>query len=447
MDLNVFKDKLFAQAKAAGFEEYELYFQNSASTTVSVFNQEVSEFTNSASAGVSFRGKHGGKMGYASSERIDDQVIDFLVAAARDNAAIIETEEHEELYPGSDAYPAVKTYNPTINDVPSEDKIKLALRVEAAAKQTDARVMAVPNCAVANAESAVFIANSKGLSASKNANAMYSYANCQAGDGNAVKMAMKIFFGSGFDDFDPEKLGQTAANNAVAKLGAASVASGKYNVIIDAEAAGSLLTVNFSGFSAESAQKGFSLLKGKLNEQIANPAVTIVDDPLIDWAYGSQPFDSEGVAAFKKVVVDAGVFKTFLHNTKTARQDGVAPTGNGMKADFKSPVNIGATNFFIQPTDKTPEELMAQLGDGILITDFAGIHAGANPTSGEFSLQAQGFVVEGGKKGRAVEQITVSGNFYQLLKSVTAVANDLNFRSNIASPSILVEGLDVAGAE
>jgi len=447
MDLNVFKDKLFAQAKAAGFEEYELYFQNSASTSVSVFNQEVSEFKDSASAGVSFRGKHGGKMGYASSERIDDRVVEFLVNAARDNAAIIETEEYEELYAGDASYPSVKTYNDSINSVPSEDKIKLALRVEAAAKGADSRIMAVPNCMVANAQSEVFIANSKGLSASKKGNAMYSYANCQAGDGTAVKMAMDIFYGSNFVDFNPEELGTDAAKKALDKLGASSTASGKYDVIIDASAAGSMLGVFFSGFSAEAAQKGFSLLKGKLGEQIASPAVTIVDDPLIDWAMGSQPFDSEGVAAHKKVVVDAGVFKTFLHNTKTARTDGVKPTGNGMKADYKSPVTIGATNFFIQPTDKSQDDLAAQMGNGIMITDFAGLHSGANPTSGEFSLQAQGFMIENGKKGRAIEQVTLSGNFYQLLKSVTAVASDLKFRSNISSPSLLIAGLDVAGAE
>lgn len=452
MNLTAFKDKLFEKAKAAGFEEYELYFQNSASTSINVFNQEVAEFKNSATQGVSFRGKYGGKMGYASSERIDDNVVDFLVESAKANAAIIETEEHEELYPGDASYPEVKTYNDKINQVSAEAKIELALKSEAAAKAADEQIKAVPYCTLANVESELFIANSKGLNVSGKSNGMYTFAQCQASDGKMVKMGGDFYVGNDFGDFNPDEFGKKAAGKAVAKLGASSAPGGKYAVIIDAGAASSLLSVFFGGFSAENVQKGFSMLAGKLGEKIAGNTVTIVDDPLIDNVLGSRAFDSEGVAAYKKVVVENGMLKTFLHNTKTARKDGVKPTGNGFKSDFRSAVNIGATNFFIQPGDADLDKLMEQMGDGLLITDFAGLHSGANATSGDFSLLSEGFMVEGGKKGRPVEQITVSGNFFQLMKDIVAVGSDLKFRApgpygNIAAPSLRIEALDVAGAK
>ena len=151
-------------------------------------------------------------------------------------------------------------------------------------------------------------------------------------------------------------------------------------------------------------------------------------------------------------MVDGGVFKTFLHNTKTARKDGVTPTGNGFKANFDSAVNIAGTNFFVKPAEGKPLcALMEELGEGLMITDFAGLHSGANAVSGEFSLQAQGFVIKNGKKDRPVELITVSGNFFDVLNNITAVGSDLKFggpdrAGTIGSPSLLIRDLDIAGS-
>lgn len=450
-DLKNFKAKLFEKAKGAGFEEYELYCQNGATMSVQIFNGEVSQFTNASSVGVSFRGKHGGKMGYASSEFVDDSVIDFLVDNAKQNAGIIESEDFEELYAGDAKYPEVDCYSANVAAASVDAKVEKALKIEKSALDADERVKLVPYCALANGEQQVLIANSKGLDVSRNKNYMYSYAYAQAAEGESVKMGGETEIYSNFDGFDPEKLGKAAAKKALEKLGGKPVPSGKYKVVLDTDTAGNFLAVFFNAFSAEHAQKGFSLLKGKLGEKIASPAVTIVDDPLIPLALGSTPFDSEGVAAYKKTVIDGGTFKTFLHNTKTARKDGVAPTGNGFKDDFNSPVNIGATNFYVAPGEKSAEQLYEQVGDGVLITDLAGLHSGANPVSGEFSLQAEGFVIEGGKKGRPVELITVSGNFFTLLGEIEAVADDLKFGSpsrhgNIASPSLFIRGLDIAGS-
>jgi PmbA protein len=206
-----------------------------------------------------------------------------------------------------------------------------------------------------------------------------------------------------------------------------------------------LLDCFCSVFSAEQAQKGFSLLKGKLGTQVGSAALSIRDDPLLDQLPGTMAFDSEGVAAKNKVIIENGVFRSFLHNRKTAKKDGVEPTGNGSKRSFKSSVGIGPTNFYIVPSDKTQAALMTEMGEGLLIDSLEGLHSGANPVSGDFSVAAEGYEVCGGTRGRAVEQITLAGNFFTLLQDVAAVATDLEFKGKVCSPSVWVRELSVSG--
>ncbi|MBQ7656835.1 MAG: TldD/PmbA family protein, partial [Clostridia bacterium] len=160
----------------------------------------------------------------------------------------------------------------------------------------------------------------------------------------------------------------------------------------------------------------------------------------------SQPFDAVGVAARTNAVIENGKLTTLLHNLKTARKAGVKTTGNAANPDYAGAVNVSPSNFFLAPGKKTLKELMQDMGDGLVITEVSGLHAGANPISGDFSLIAQGYTVKDGKKDKPVEQITVAGNFYQLLKNIRAVGSDLTFPgSSIGSPSVDVGEIAVAG--
>ena len=213
--------------------------------------------------------------------------------------------------------------------------------------------------------------------------------------------------------------------------------------------AGSLLAT-FSGmFSADNAQRGLSRLKGREGEVVAASCVTLMDDPHRPGSASSTPFDGEGVATAPKAVIRGGVLTTLLHNLKTAHKQGVTTTANASRPGYASPVGVAPTNFFFEPSDADFDAMLQKLGDGLLITDLQGMHAGANAVTGDFSLAAKGFAVEGGRIGRAVSQITVAGNFYQLLQDIEAVGADLEFRipgvSCFGSPSLLVKSLSVAG--
>ncbi|MDR2029074.1 MAG: TldD/PmbA family protein, partial [Treponema sp.] len=413
---------------------------------VKVFEGEIREYKNSGDAGLSFRGTWKGKMGYAFTERIGGDTIPFLLDNAAENAGIIEDPDVEDLFAGSPSYPDVKLYGESLAKVTPEEKIALALKTEKAAMDYDGRVAAVDFCGVETGERERYIANSLGLRVSERSNSalVFSYPRV-IGEGGQVKVHGDVWTGKEFGDFDPEEFGRKTVRKALSYLGAEPVPAGAYKTILDRDAMGDLLGTFVSVFSAEEAQKGFSLLRGRLGGQIAADTVSIRDDPLLDQLPGSAIFDGEGVAARNKVIVENGVFKTFLHNRKTAKKDGVEPTGNGFKASFKTAVDIAPSNLYIAAGDKSRDELIARMGDGLIITNLEGLHSGANTVSGDFSLSAEGFLVRGGKTVRAVEQITIAGNFFGLLKDISALASDLQFKGGVSSPSVLVRELSVAG--
>jgi len=451
MDIKIFKNKLFAAAKAAGLSEFELYSKRGTSFEVNIFEGEIDEYKNEKTAGICFRGKVSGKMGYAYSEKIDDSVIAFLVDSVKQNAAVIEDADEEFIYGGDTNYPKVEDFNSAIDDIPTETKIETAMEIERAAKATDKRVQNLPFCNFTNVEEDVYIANSLGLELSNKSNGLFGGAFVQVeGADQQVKTAFDCYVGLDFAKLNPTDLGQKTAKKALANLGATTVKSGKYAVVFENTAASDMLETWIGAFSADNAHKGFSILAGKLGEKIATDCITIIDDPLMPAMAATTPFDDEGVASHTKTVIDAGEFKTFLHNTKTARKDGVAPTGNGFKFSFKTQITIAATNFYVKAGTDSHENLLTKMGDGIVISNVEGLHSGANETSGDFSLSATGFLVEGGKVVRAVEQITISGNFFAMLKDIVAVGSNLEFKStgstnNAAAPSLYVKSLDIAG--
>ena len=249
-----------------------------------------------------------------------------------------------------------------------------------------------------------------------------------------------------FSEVDPQALGAKAAREAAEALHGSPVPAGSYRIILRWDAMQALMETFCGIFSAENAQQGMSLLNGREGEAIAAPCVTLMDDPLLPGGFSSYPFDDEGVACRTKAVVEAGVLKTLLHNRKTAKKQGIASTGNAARMGLSAPVTVAPSNLFFQPGTQSLAEMEAQMGDGLVITDLSGLHAGANTTSGDFSLLSKGYLLEGGKRVRPVEQITVAGNFYQLLKNIRALGNDLTFpASGVGAPSVDVGTLAVSG--
>ena len=448
MDRKQFIDALFARAREAGFEACEVCVSAASSFETSVFKGEIVNYSVSDSFGLGFRGLIGGRMGYASTQILDDEAVEMLVDGAKTGASLIENDDRQFLYPGDEKYAEVDSFNLALESLTAAEKIEMARELEKKVLAQDARIAQVDGCDVISEESETQIVNTLGLNVSRRANVLGAMVGAVAREGERVNTGWGYRF-----SFDPKKVSldevaAEAAGIALSGLNAASMESGKMAVLMAPGAARDMLQTFEGVFSAESAQKGISLLKGREGERIAAECVTLMDDPFLSDSLASRPFDGEGVAAKAKAVVENGVLTTLLHNLKTAHKQGVASTGNAARS-YASTVGVAPSNFYFKPGAQTQEALLERMGEGLMLTDVTGLHAGANPISGDFSLSAKGFRVRGGRKAEAVNQITVAGNFYRLLESVVAVGSDLEFGfpggSRFGSPSLLVSELAVAG--
>lgn len=452
MDLQAFQHQLLEKGKTAGFTDMEVYIQGGQSISVRIFKGEVDHYANSVTRGVSFRGLYNGKMGYAFSEIISDEAVESLIHQAKENASIIEDDEVEEIYQGDSEYVQIQNYNESLKEVPLDIKINAAKQMEKSAFAVDTRVKGVNYCMFAYGEGESTIANTKGLQIQDSGNYAYAYISVQVEGNNVVKTGDSYWVGRDFSAFDPKKVGEEAAKEALANLNASSLTSGKYPILLRNDVAAVLLQTYAGVFFANSVQKGFSLLQGKIGEKIASSLITIRDDAHYPDGLGSTAFDSEGVATQNTVVVQDGILKTFLHNRKTAKKDGVKSTGNGFKGSYKSTVEISATNYYIVPGSTPRDKMIEQMEKGILITDVAGLHSGTNSVSGDFSLAASGFLIENGKIIRPVDQITIAGNFFTLLQEIEEVGSDLRFympggSGTMGAPTLRIKELSVAGSQ
>ena len=446
MDFKEFKNILFEKALNEGFEDCEVYYTDGEDISITVYEGEVEKYNLDKSFGLSFRGMLNGKMGYSYTEILDDKAIDMLIKNAKEASKCIESTDEQFIYEGDKYYSKVQTYSEKLENIDAAKLIEIALDLEKQTKEYSDKVVNISSCKVSYTSSKNGIYNTKGLELSNKGNLIIAYVIPIVEDNNEKQDGMGYKIADSLEEIDTKEIANQGVKEALSKLGGNTISSGNYKTIVYNEAMASLLETFADIFSGEAAQRGLSLLKGKEGEIIASDIVSIVDDPLLDKGLASTPFDDEGVATFKKDIVSNGVLNTLLHNLKTAHKANVKTTGNGFKASYSSPVSVEPTNFYIEKGEASIKELMEEIKEGIMVTDFAGLHSGANSITGDFSLAAKGFYIKNGKKEYPVEQITVAGNFFDLLKNIKLIGNDLNFPiSSVGAPSVIVEGLSVAG--
>ncbi|MEA5014687.1 MAG: TldD/PmbA family protein [Candidatus Limiplasma sp.] len=444
--MNEFLKQLFEEAKKAGLTNAEAFVLQEESFDAMAMEGEITKYSSNATRGLGFRAMAEGKMGYASTEAFDQEAVRQLVKGALDSARLCEDTDAQFLYDGKGEIPAIELYNPALEEVSPEQKLDFVLRLEKEAKAYDPRIEKVGDTMVFTSKQTVRIVNTHGVDQSYTQNYCGALVGPIAHEGDSTTSGEELILRRSFEELSAKELAAYAAQMAVERLHAKPIASGSYRVILENMVMTDLLGVFSQVFSAENAQQGLSLLKGKLGEAIAADCVTLVDDPLLPGGMASRPFDAEGVPSAKHTVIHKGVFQTFLHNLKTAHKDGVATTGNASKAGYAASVRVSPSNFYFQPGSKTLAEMMQDVGSGVLITDVSGLHAGTDAVSGDFSLLAKGFLLEKGRKVRPLEQITVAGNFFAMLKAIRTMGGDLRFpRGGMGSPSVDVGELSIAG--
>ncbi len=447
MNFTEFKTLVIAQAQAMGIAEYELYYQAGESTSVSAFQHSINQFTDSTEGGVCFRCIVGGKMGYASTEALNAEEARAIVERAAANARVLESEEAVFLGEGGKTYATVER---KAMELPTTDAlIAKVLDTQEKLYAADPAVIDGSSTQGISEKSVTAIVNSKGLDLYHEISVAGLVVAAVVTNGQEMANDYQIKLGS-LTGIDTGALTKKAAEGALRKLGGEVAPTGQYSVVFDSEAMSDLLQTFSSIFSSEAAQKGLSKLAGKEGEKIASELVTVVDDPFHPENPMPMPFDAEGSPTARKNIIEKGVFKTLLYNLKTANVAGLETTGNAAKSGYAGAVGVRPFSMYLEGGELTEDELLAKVGSGVYINSLGGLHAGANPITGDFSLQSAGFLIEGGVKTTAVKSFTVAGNFYELLKNVVAVANNAHLPTAMGTtafgaPTTWVDGLSIAG--
>lgn len=432
-------DLLFKKAKEAGIEDLQIYLSEGNQFDIEALNGSIENYKIADSARLSVKGIYDSKMGTVSTEVITDDVIDFIIDSIVASAKTIDSEDEVFIYEGDKEYTEVTgLVNEDLNQIEAKTKINDTLNLEAKTKALDERIKMVRTF-FAQTNGKVTIKNSKGLDLNKEYNNALFGIMVIASDGKDQRTSIEFKLSNDYNDFDFEAIAKQGANKALSILGAGPCDSGEYEIVLTNEASTSLLQAHVSMFSAESVQKNVSLLNGKIGHAIGSELITIVDDPFMKKSPKSGSFDDEGVATKYKELVKDGKLTGYMHNLKTAKKDNVASTGNGFGG-------IAPTNLYIKPGKAVKDDVIKSMKKGLIINRLEGTHSGTNAISGDFSLQASGFLVENGEIVRPVALITVAGNYLTLLQEVTEVCNDLRFGfSFIGSPSIKIKKLMVSG--
>lgn len=444
MNYQEFKNCIISRCEELGIADYELYYQAAESTSVSVYQREINQFSSALEGGICFRCIRDGKMGYASTERLSEGSAARLVQRALDNASHLEAEEPVFLNEGGKTYAVLPVSDVKI---PATDAlVDTVLTTQEKLYGADPAVIDGSTTQGVAEKSQIAIFNSRGLDLHEETTLVGLVVAAVVSDGSEMANDYQISLGN-LKKIDADTLTKKAARTALAKLGGEPAPTGKYPVVFDPEAMSDLLSTFSSVFSAENARKGLSKMAGKEGEMVAASGVTLVDDPACPGSFLQRSFDAEGSPAFRKNIIEGGRLNTLLYDLKNAALASKETTGNASKANYDSPVGIRPFTLYLEAGEVSEEELLKKAGSGVYINSLGGLHAGANPVSGDFSLQSAGFLIEGGQKAAHVKSFTVAGNFYDLLKNITSVADNLEFpgMGTVGSPSVLVEGLSIAG--
>jgi PmbA protein len=295
----------------------------------------------------------------------------------------------------------------------------------------------------------VALANSRGFAASYSATQAWAYSSAFAGEGADLMTGLGVGMGRDPGRLDAEGIGKEAAERALALAGARQPESRRCPVVLDAFVAASFIGFIGSMLSADAVQRGRSLFAGREGEEVADPALRLGDDGTDSEGPASAPFDGEGTPTGRTGLVEGGRLLGFLYDTRTARKDGRRTTGNASRGSYRAPPSVGTTNLLIEPGDRDLAGLVAQAGDGLYVTEVAGLHSGVNPVSGTFSVGASGRLIENGELGMPVREMTIASDLVSMLKSVRFVGSEARwvpFGGSVKVPPLLVAEMAVSGS-
>ena len=437
---------VLARAKTGGATEADIVVADGETFSVQVRVGAIDRLTRAREKRLGLRVFVGKRSATTSTSDFSKESLDRLVAETCTLAKAV-VEDHVSGLPEAPQmaadWPDLDLYDETV--LGTDIQIDWAKRGEAAAFAADPRVTNSEGAEFDSSSGRVVLANSHGFVGSYKSSSFSLSVSPIASDAQTGSMQRDAWYEvqRKFARLaSAESIGQEAARRAVRRLGARRVSTKRVPVVFDRESAGSLLANLCSAVSGYGLYKRASFLLDQLGHPIASDLITVYDDGRMVGGLGSRPFDGEGLATRKNTIVERGVLSSYLLDTYSGKKLGLPSTGSASRSVGESP-SVGPTNFYLVPGMKTPEQIIGSVKEGLYVTELIGF--GINMVTGDYSRGASGFWIENGEVAFPVEEITIAGNLKQMFKDIEIVGSDLVFRSRIASPTLKISEMMVAG--
>jgi PmbA protein len=435
-------------------DEFEIYGASSTHNELELFNGQIDNLTFAETKGLGIRIFKDKRVGYSYTSILDKTNIEKCIDKAFYNSKITFQEEFNYLPLESEFKNSKGTIDKKI--LFSEDffnfnikqKIKLAKELEVIAKKKDKRVAGVNNLIYDDSLDEVMILNSTGFFDSYRTTSAFIYLNIISKEKDDTSTGDFFGYKRSPQEFNLEEIAANAVNRSVSILGGKKIKSQVVDIVLDPFIAAQFLGIIASIVTADTVQKGKSLLKDRIGDKIFKGNFEIIDDGTLSYGLASKPFDGEGVPKGKTVIFENGILKTYLYNTYTARKVKKFSTGNAVRASYKSTPEVGVSNFYLKPSNTSLEKIIKSVDKGFYVIDIIGLHSGTNPISGQMSVGAKGIWIDKGSFSKPVKEVTIATDLLNFCKSVDKVGDDLRFMPSggyIGSPSMLVKDIALSG--
>jgi PmbA protein len=437
-----------ALSRAGDGEQAEAYAGESRHTEVKARRGEVDALSRAESRGVGVRVLVDGRLGYAWAADPDLDEAAALLVAARESAGYASPDEANVLPEAAEAEPLPGLFRAEQANLDPERKVRLALDLERSAVSSDPAVTKVEEVMYGDAVSRAAIASTRGMESAYERTDCWCVVSALAERDGEVQTGFSFRLAREMDELAWKEAAEEAARRGARLLGSRKPATERLPVVLDPWAAASFLGVLARALSAEEVQKGRSLLADLTGQRVASEVVTLVDDGRLLDGPSAAPVDDEGMPTTRTAVMEAGTLRSFLHNTATARRGGASSTGNASRPSYRGIPGVAPSNLFLEPGEEGPDAILRKAGRAVYVQEVTGVHSGANPISGEFSVGATGLRVEDGGLGEPLREMTIASTIPEVLQRIEAVGSDLRFFPGggaLGTPTLLVGEMTVAG--
>jgi PmbA protein len=434
---------------SAGASDAEAYVSHEAGREVRVHGGEVESLTAAAQTGVGVRAWIGRRVGYAYGTDLSDAGVTAIAARAAEAAGVADEDEFAAPPAPAEIEALPGLSDPSIAEWDTGRVAELALAVERTALGSDPRLVGVETAVYADADERVAIASSAGVAGEYESSSCYAYLQALAEGEGARETGLGFGLARGPRGLDPEAIGAEGARRALAMIGAGKPASRSCPVVLDETVAASFAGLIGGGLSAKAVQRGRSPFAGRLEQEVASGAFVLHDDGRDPQGPDSAPFDGEGVPRRRTALIADGHLRSYLFDTYTANREGASSTGSAARQGYRSLPSVSTSNLMVGAGSHSLDELLSQAGEGIYVTDVAGLHSGVNPVTGVFSVGASGRTIRDGALAEPVREFTIAGELVAMLGAVSAAGSEprwVPFGGSVSTPPLLIAEMAISGS-